>query len=197
MIRRALVWTGIGVAAVALGTLLHTIAPQWGHRLAFAPAVTRGDAYFQQNDNARAVACWQVALDALPDARTVRNKLVVLHMNEGRFDTAGALLEEGLRRRPRTVSFLYNLALLRTMQGRLTEALAAAEQVEAINPMHGEIHFLKGTIYEKLGQNDLARQEFIHELNVDPATPEAWRKLLTSEDGAAMALTVQPFGARQ
>jgi len=177
-------WAVAGVAAVVLGLVLARVAPVYGRHSAFAQVARRGDLCFQAGQHAEAEACWRLVLDAEPGSVSVRNRLVVLCLNSGRFDEAGRLLAVGIEQRPTVSSFRYNLALLRFMEGRYDDALASAREVERLSPMHGEIHFLKGVIYEKLGETDLAQKEFIQELNVDPATPEAWVKIGVLPAGA-------------
>ena len=63
------------------------------------------------------------------------------------------------------------------MEGDYPDALASLSEVERISPGHAKVHFLKGVIYDKLGLDELARKEFVEELNLDPATPAAWARL--------------------
>jgi len=193
--RKSFPWIGLAVLSVLLAVLLAQLIPEWRRMAALSRVETRGDRLFQDGQGAEAAACWRNVLARNPRSYTARNKLAIWHINEGRFEKAEKMLKEGLADRPRELSYLYNLGLLHFMQGRYQEALALLETVADINPMHGEVHFLKGTIYEKLGRKDLAAAEFIKELNVDPATPEAWRKVVAVNTAPAMAVAGKTPGA--
>jgi len=169
---------GAGAALVLAALACAATAPAWRGLARRAALERAGDLHFQRGENAEAEAAWRAVLSQRPDSVSTRNKLAVLCMKEGRYDEAARLLDEGIRARPKAVSFRFNRALLCHMRGDLGGALAFLEQVERMSPGHGDVHFFKGVIYEKLGRADLAEREFIKQLNVDPATPAAWARVL-------------------
>jgi O-antigen ligase/tetratricopeptide (TPR) repeat protein len=60
---------------------------------------------------------------------------------------------------------------------RLEEALGVMKQATAALPVDGELHFTTGTLYEKLGMNSFAAEEYKKALKLDPRLIEADRKL--------------------
>jgi len=141
-------------------------------------AERRGDILFQRGRAGEAEELWAGILKGNPGAATVRNKMAILRMNSGRFDEAAGLLAEGMEISPKAYAFHFNMGLLRHMQGRYDEALASLSEVERLCPGHGEVHYVKGLIYKEQGLADLAQEQFIKELNIDPATPAAWAQVV-------------------
>lgn len=172
-------WWALGITLILflLTLVVERKVPEWGRKAALAETERRGDLCFQKGKTKAAEGCWRPVLQELPGAVSVRNKLAVLWMNGGRFKDAREILEEGIRKAPETASFHYNIGLLCYMEGDYRNALASLSEVERISPGHAKVHFLKGVIYDELGLDELARKEFIKELNLDPATTAAWARL--------------------
>ena len=181
---------GVSVCSV-LALAAVRIVPQFGRDVALAREERRGDRRFRSGELQEAERCWRQVLVARPDQKTVRNKLAVVCMQAARYAEARDILEAGLLRHARESSFHYNLALLAYMQNDFEAALSALDKVLAINPYHGEVHYIKGMILEAQGKHELAQEEFIRELNVDPATPEAWVKLGVLPPGSRMRSWIQ------
>lgn len=187
-IGRALLWVSVcGVLALAAVR----VAPRLGGEFALGCEERRGDACFRNGEFQEAETCWHRILTARPGLKSVRNKLAVICMRGGRYDEAGVLLREGLAQAPKESSFHYNLALLAYMQDDFDGALRSLATVQTINPHHGEVHYMKGVIFEAQGRHELAQQEFVRELNVDPATPEAWVRLGVLPPGSRIRSWVQ------
>ena len=193
--RRWLPWS-CAIAAIVVAVLVAVRAPEWGRRMELARIERRGDLAFQRGETRSPETCWRFVLQERPDAASARNKLAVLYMKEGRLEQARSMLEAGIRRNPATASFHYNFALLLIAEGDLDGALRSLGQVERMNPGHGDVHFLKGVIYEKLGSDELARKEFIQELNVDPAKLAAWARLVKSWPAPGPDNAPEVFGTR-
>ena len=171
----------VGLAAAGL-TLAAAVAllmadPRLRRAVALSRTEREGDLLFQKGDLAGAEACWRPVLAARPLAESARNKLAVVCIQQDRFEEARALLDDGIRRQPSVTSYHFNLGLLRHMEGDPAGALQALARVEALNPGHGDLHYLKGLAYERLGESGKANAEFVKQLNVDPATPRAWARL--------------------
>lgn len=182
---KAVKWRRFRRTAVVVILLLITCvvtrkAPRWARNHELAVIERRGDRAFQEANNATSESCWRLVLEERPDSTSARNKLAILCMKENRFAEARKLLREGIRRAPKTVSFRFNLGQLHYMTGDFRGALSSLGEVEQLNPGHGNVHFLKGVIYERLGEEELARKEFVKELNNDPATLAAWARLAES-----------------
>jgi len=165
------------LVAVAIIFAVMQALPRWGTAVRLHREERRGDIHFQKGESAEAEACWRRILAERPRHVSARNKLAVIRMQYGEFERARELLDEGLRLLPLEVSFHYNMGLALYMASDYDGALVALDRVVRANPEHGKVHFLKGVIYEAQGRHDLAQEEFVQELNVDPATPDAWVKL--------------------
>ena len=189
-------WSCAIAAIFVVAVLVALKAPEWRRRMELARIERRGDLAFQRGEHRSPETCWRFVLQERPDAASARNKLVVLYMKEGRFGEARSLLESGIRRNPATTSFHYNFALLLVAEGDLHGALRSLAQVQRMNPGHGEVHFLKGVIYEKLGSDELARKEFVQELNIDPAKLAAWARLVKSWPAPGPDNAPEVFGKR-
>ena len=170
-------WLLVAVALV-LGAVSLRLLPEMRAHAAQCRAERKGDICFQGGAFNRAGEIWSGLLDENPGAVSVRNKLAVLCMNSTRFAEAAELLATGIRLQPETYSFHYNMGLLRYMEGRFDDALASLSEVERLCPGHGEVHYLKGMIYKQQGLTEEAEREFIKELNLDPATPQAWSQVI-------------------
>ena len=172
------------LASLPLAALAALVAaralPRGAVRHALADLERRGDLCFQAGRSPQAEALWERVLNERPGAAGARNKLAVLRMRDARFADAAALLNAGIARAPRQVSFHFNLALVHFMQRDWDRALADLDTVEALHPEHGHLHFLRGMILDELGRHDDARREFVEALNSDPATPAAWERLQRS-----------------
>ena len=166
------------IVALALGVLSVMLLPGMRQHAAQSRAERQGDMLFQDGAFERAGEIWRAILAERPEAVSVRNKLAVLFMNSGRFEEAAALLSTGIELMPKAYSFHYNMGLLSYMGGRHDDALVSLSEVERLCPGHGEVHYLKGMIYKEQGLTEEAEREFIKELNVDPATPQAWSQVV-------------------
>lgn len=151
-----------------------------GRRMRLAAVERDGDRAFQVGRMNEAEASWRLVLQSAVRRMSARNKLAILCMKEARFAEARSLLEDGIHQDPATSSFHYNMALLLNMEGDLHGSLESLAEVERLSPGHADVHFLKGVIYQGLGLEEMARKEFVEELNVDPATPAAWARLAKS-----------------
>ena len=195
---RSLRWVWAAAALLLVVLAVARKGPEWRRSMALASVERQGDLYFQQGDIERSEACWREVLRERAESPSARNKLAVLCMKEGRFTEARRLLEEGIRTfSAQTVSFHFNLALLQYMEGDFHGALASLAEVERIHPGHGDVYFLKGVIYEQLGLDELAQEAFIEQLNVDPATPAAWSRVLDLSPDHADAGSGKVFGISQ
>ena len=169
-------WGALAVTLLLPAGGFYVVAPRVGELAALSEIERAGDLAFQRNDDSGADVRWRFVLGERPGRMSVRNKLAVLEMRSGRYEKARALLEKGIELSPEIPSYHFNLAVLDTMKGDLHGALASLDRVESLNPMQADVHFLKGVIYERLGQREQAQKEFIKQLNCDPDTPAVWAR---------------------
>ena len=101
-------------------------------------------------------------------------------------------------------TYYYSAALL-FMEQRVDLALAEAQRVLAVNPLHARAHNLAGAALGSLGRRDEARSAFHKSLEADPRDPATYTNLATLELEAgdralaeryfAEALTLDPANA--
>ena len=106
---------------------------------------------------------------------------------------------------PNTEATHYYSAALLFMEQRVDLALAEAQRVVALNPLHARAHNLVGAALGSLGRRDEARIAFQKSLEADPRDPATYSNLATLElqvGNAALArryyaeaLTLDPSNA--
>jgi len=120
-----------------------------------------------------------------PDSGGVYASLAAFYANQKQFDKAFAVLDERLRAKPTELTTLYAVGRTASLSGqnldegeRALKAYLASPPPEA-GPAPAHVHYRLGTIYEKKGAKDLAREEYRTALQLNPKHPDA-RKALAS-----------------
>ena len=165
---------GLACLILAAVCLIHASAP------ANDPASSQeilGDKAFQSHDLAQAEQHWRAALAERPRDSGLCNKLAIGYMLRQEFDAAVSVLERGLAVEPEHVGLNYNRALAYYYLDDTDAALAAIDKVLCLATHYPDARYLKGLCFEKLERPDDARQAFIEELNVNPGSRRAWRKV--------------------
>jgi len=68
-------------------------------------------------------------------------------------------------------------------------ALKNLNYVEMLEPNYANVHYLRGVIYERMGLKKEANQEYIKEVNINPRSIHAWRKLKKNKRSGAIHRT--------
>ncbi len=120
-----------------------------------------------------------------PDSAAVYGSLAAFYSSQKQFDKAFAVLDERLRTKPEELTTLYAVGRTASLSGqnldqgeRALKAYLAGPTPEA-GPAPAHVHYRLGTIYEKKGAKDLAREEYRAALQLNPKHPDA-QKALTS-----------------
>jgi tetratricopeptide (TPR) repeat protein len=79
---------------------------------------------------------------------------------------------------------LSNLSEALRLQGRMPEALAAAERAVAANPRYGGAHWLRARLLEQMGRPDEARDAYARAVELDPRNPLHLHDLMRVETNA-------------
>ena len=132
-------------------------------------------------------ACAERQLQAMattyPDSANVYASLAAFYTNQKQFDKAFAVLEERLRVRPNEPITLYQVGRTASLSGENLDhgeqALKAylAGPIPERGPEPAHAHYRLGTIYEKKGAKDLAREEYRTALQLNPRHQEARKAL--------------------
>jgi tetratricopeptide (TPR) repeat protein len=118
-----------------------------------------------------------------PDSAAVYASLAAFYANQKQFEKAFTVLEERLRTKPNEVTTLYQVGRTASLSGqnldRGEQALKTllAGPTSERGPSPGSIHYRLGTIYEKKGATDLAREEYRAVLKLNPRHQDAQKAL--------------------
>ncbi|MCD6407722.1 tetratricopeptide repeat protein, partial [bacterium] len=101
---------------------------------------------------------------------------------KGDFKEAENIIEDGLTYFPHCVNLIFNLALVKFYTGKYEKAMEELDRVLSINKYYPDAHYLKGIIYQEKGDLEKAKKEFINEININPGSKRAWKKLKEMKD---------------
>ena len=118
-----------------------------------------------------------------PDSAAVYASLAAFYTNQKQFDKAFTVLDERLRAKPNEPTTLYQVGRTASLSGQnldhgeqaLKTYLAGPIPERGPEPAHA--HFRLGTIYEKKGAKDLAREEYRTALQLNPRHKDAQKAL--------------------
>jgi tetratricopeptide (TPR) repeat protein len=118
-----------------------------------------------------------------PDSAAVYASLAGLYANQKNFDKAFAVLDKRLRAKPNEQTTLYQVGRTASLSGQNLELGEKALKRYLANPAPERgpapthVHYRLGTIYEKKGAKDLAREEYRTALQLNPKSKEAQKAL--------------------
>jgi tetratricopeptide (TPR) repeat protein len=133
------------------------------------------------------IACVERELKGMvtryPDSAAVYGSLAAFYSNQKQFDKAFAVLDDRLRVKPAELTTLYAVGRTASLSGqnldqgeRALKVYLASPTPEA-GPAPAHVHYRLGTIYEKKGAKDLAREEYRTALQLNPKHSEAQKSL--------------------
>ena len=133
------------------------------------------------------VACVERELTGLvtsyADSAAVYGSLAAFYVNQKQFDKAFAVLDERLRVKPTELTTLYAVGRTASLSGQNLDqgerALKTylAGPIPERGPAPAHVHYRLGTIYEKKGAKDLAREEYRAALQLNPRHEDAQKAL--------------------
>src|SRR5882672_631429 len=136
---------------------------------------------------AKDVACAERELTGMvttyPDSAAVYASLAGLYSNKKNFDKAFAVLDKRLRAKPNEQTTLYQVGRTASLSGQNLDLGEKALKTYLANPASqrgpapAHVRYRLGTIYEKKGAKDLAREEYRTALQLNPKDKEAQRAL--------------------
>jgi tetratricopeptide (TPR) repeat protein len=118
-----------------------------------------------------------------PDSAGVYTSLAAFYANEKQFDKAFAVLNQRLQAKPNELTTLYAVGRTASLSGQnLDQGIEAlktylAGPIPERGPEPAHVHYRLGTIYEKKGAKDLAREEYRAALQLNPKHQEAQKAL--------------------
>jgi len=112
-----------------------------------------------------------------PDTAWIDYFLGLVYYQQGKLPKAAAAFSEVIKAYPDSLLPRYQLALVRYREGKNNQALGELDQVKRLDPYLADAYTLTGKIYEAEGKRELARQNFLRALELNPLDEEARQAL--------------------
>lgn len=138
--------------------------------------VKKGDYYFANNNIDMALKYWIESLELKKDKLTYE-KIVSSFIIKNDLKKAKEYALIGLTYFNECDNLLFNLGLIEFYNGEYDKAIWTMDKILKKNPYYPDAHYLKGIIYEKKGNMEMAKKEYINEINVNPGSIKAWKKI--------------------
>ena len=136
----------------------------------------KADTAFQNHEIEEACRYWRIAIKKKDNVK-IYNKLGISYLLLKENEKAVDILEKGLRIENSNLGLNYNLSLAYYHSGDNEKALGQLEKVLELNSSYPEANFLKGLCLENIGKMGEAQQAYIEELNSNPGSRRAWKKV--------------------
>lgn len=150
--------------------------------VAYPQKLTReGDRYFSAGEIDKAIEVWIKALDYKQKAE-LYEKVVMAYIIKNQLPDAERWVLKGLTYFPNNVNLFFDLGLINFYNENFKEARRNLDRVLEMNGYYRDVHFLKGLMYEKEGNRYAAKKEYVKEINVNPGSRKAWKKIRELRD---------------
>lgn len=144
--------------------------------------VEKGDKFFSEGEIYSALDYWKESLKIRKDI-TIFKKITATYITLNNLKESEKYVLLGLTYFPNDDNLLFNLALIKFYEGNYEKSLEILQKILSKNKFYPNLHYLKGLIYEKIGEKELAQKEFIEELNINPCSKKAWEKIKEMKNG--------------
>jgi tetratricopeptide (TPR) repeat protein len=115
-----------------------------------------------------ALEAYEKALICDPGAGYIKEKIPILMLKMGDYETAAIWLTQAIEEDPNNTTYLLFLANIYVQQEKIEEAVVLYEQILAIQPDNEPVNTRLGILYTHLGQYDTAEQIFRQLLEHNP-----------------------------
>ena len=109
---------------------------------------------------AEALEAYEKALICDPTATYIKEKLPILMLKMGDYETAAAWLTEAIEKEPDNTTYLLFLANILVQQEKINEAVQLYEKILIHDPDNEPVNTRLGILYSHLGEYDIAEQIF-------------------------------------
>jgi tetratricopeptide (TPR) repeat protein len=140
-----------------------------------------GQQQFMRGEYMAALETWETGLRAHPDSCQLNYRIGTMLAVRGNFTAAREYLRRAMALNPDRNDVRKEYALVCFQEERLEEAERELKAIVARENAFPEAHFYLGLLYEKTGRQDEALEEYVQELNENPACTFAWAKVQTWE----------------
>lgn len=134
----------------------------------------QGLVLFNAADYDGAIETWEKGLEFDPDSVLLLNRIGVAFTQKKDYSAAEDTFLKAIKIDPDYPQSHFNLGLLHLCQGNEPQAVDELKETLRCASWYPETHYHLGLIYEKQGRLDLAEEEYIAELNVNPNCTKAW-----------------------
>ncbi|MCS7179841.1 MAG: hypothetical protein NZ891_00600 [bacterium] len=138
--------------------------------------IKMGDYYLSNKNIDMALKFWIDSLNFKKDVLTYE-KIIALLIIKNDLKEAKKYTTEGLTYFPNNDNLLFNLGLLQFYLEEYDESLKTLGKLMEKNKYYPNVHYISGLIYEKKGDFESAKREFIEEVNINPGSKKAWMKI--------------------
>jgi tetratricopeptide (TPR) repeat protein len=158
-------------------------AAEMDKRSAFRGALARAWIAEDREKYDDAAREYRAAIAREPDSLIAYWGLAQLWQRGARFDSAFALMDDLIERRPDAMPAYYYYGRAASLSGQhLPEAVRALDRYIAYEPHEGDpprssAHFRLGLVYERMGDRDRAKREFETSLRLEPTRHEVEKAL--------------------
>jgi len=136
----------------------------------------KADAAFQNHEMEEACRYWRIAIKKKDNIK-IYNKLGIAYLLLKENEKAIDIFKKGLRIEGNNLGLNYNLALAYYYSGDNERALGQLEEVLNLNKLYPEANYLRGLCFENIGKIEDAQAAYIEELNNNPGSRRAWKKV--------------------
>lgn len=125
----------------------------------------------------------QGMVTSYPDSAGVYASLAAFYANRKQFDKAFAVLDQRLRAKPNELTTLYQVGRTASLSGQNLDQAERALKTYLANPTPergpapAHVHYRLGTIYERKGAKELAREEYRAALKLNAKHQDAQKAL--------------------
>ncbi len=137
----------------------------------------KGDAFFNESNPEKALVCWRRAIALAPAQRSPYEKISAYYLLQGQWSEAIKIIESGLTQLPSCANLYFNLGLSYYFSEDYVRARENFGRVIQLDSYYPDAHYFLGLIYRKEGKPAEAKEEFIREVNLDPASRRAWKEI--------------------
>ncbi len=142
----------------------------------WAEKVKIGDFYLGENNIDMALKYWIESLELKRDLLTYQ-KIIASFIIKSDFNQAKKYTIDGLTYFRNNDNLLFNLGLVNFYLEEYEESLKTMNKLLTKNKYYPNAHYIMGLIYEKKGNYEKAKKEFIQEVNINPGSRKAWQKI--------------------
>ncbi|MGB9677725.1 MAG: tetratricopeptide repeat protein [Candidatus Ratteibacteria bacterium] len=138
--------------------------------------VKMGDSYFSKKDIDMAIKYWIESLEFKKDLVTYE-KIIASFIIKKDFQEGKKYTLQGLTYFKNNDNLIFNLGLIEFYLKEYDNAQKNMETLISKNKYYPNAHYINGLIYEKKGDIEKAKKEFIEEININPGSRKAWQKI--------------------